>query len=145
MPLHLLKLCVGAESIRDLEEWIEEQMLQRRRLGRPQEQTHTTRMVPKRVDELVADGSLFWVIKGQVSARQRLLAVRPFTDGDGIGRCHLVLEPIVVPVEPRPCRPFQGWRYLAEAERPRDIAQSGEGFGLMPEALRRELAELGLL
>lgn len=145
MPLHLLKLCVGAESIRDLEDWIEEQMLQRRRLGRAEEQTHTTRMVPKRVEELVQDGSLFWVIKGQVSARQRLLAVRPFTDGDGIGRCHLVLEPVVVPVEPRPCRPFQGWRYLADADRPRDISERGEGLAAMPEAMRRELAELGLL
>lgn len=145
MPLHLLKLCVGAESIRDLEEWIEEQMIQRRRMGRPLEQTHTTRMVPKRVTELVEDGSLFWVIKGQVSARQRLLEIRPFTDADGIGRCHLVLEPVVTPVEPRPCRPFQGWRYLAEADRPRDIAERGEGLEVMPEAMRRELAELGLL
>lgn len=145
MPLHLLKLCVGAESIRDLEDWIEEQMLQRRRLGRALEQTHTTRMVPKRVEELMHEGSLFWVIKGQISARQRLLAVRPFTDGDGIGRCHLVLEPVVVPVEPRPCRPFQGWRYLTDADKPLDIAERGEGLGLMPEAMRRELAELGLL
>src|SRR4051812_44582829 len=74
------------------------------------EETHTTRMVPKRVDELLDGGSLFWVIKGQVAARQMLLAVRPFTDADGIGRCHLVLEPKVVAIEPRPYRPFQGWR-----------------------------------
>ncbi len=145
MPLHLLKLCVGAESISDLEEWIEERMTLERRLGRPEEQIHTTRMVPKRVEEIVAGGSLYWVIKGQISARQRLTAIRPFTDGDGIGRCHLVMEPVVVPLEPRPCRPFQGWRYLAEKDAPRDIDGRSGDLGAMPEALRRELAEMGLL
>lgn len=145
MPLHMLKLCVGAESISDLEEWIEEQMLLRTRMGRPQEQTHTTRMVPKRVEEIVGEGSLYWVIKGQISARQRLTAIRPFTDGDGIGRCHLVLEPLVVAVEPRPCRPFQGWRYLADKDKPRDISDRSGDLGIMPEAMRRELADLGLL
>ena len=145
MALHLLKLCVGAESISDLEEWIEEQQMLRRRSGRAEEQTHTTRMVPKRVDELVDGGSLYWVIKGQISARQRLLGIRPFTDVEGIGRCHLVLEPVVVPVEPRPCRPFQGWRYLADKDKPRDISSRSGDLGLMPEEMRRELAELGLL
>lgn len=141
----MLKLCVGAESISDLEEWIEEQQLLRRRSGRAEEQTHTTRMVPKRVEELVDDGSLYWVIKGQISARQRLLEIRPFTDSDGIGRCHLVLEPVVVAVEPRPCRPFQGWRYLADKDKPRDISSRSGDLGIMPEEMRRELAELGLL
>ncbi|MDR6870636.1 hypothetical protein J2Y55_001636 [Bosea sp. BE125] len=145
MSLHLLKLCVGAESISDLEEWIEEQSLLRRRMGRPNEQTHTTRMVPKRVSEIVDGGSLYWVIKGQISARQRLTEIRPFTDADGIGRCHLVMEPVVVPVEPRPCRPFQGWRYLADKDKPRDIDGRSGDLGVMPEAMRRELAELGLL
>ena len=137
MPLHMLKLCVGAESISDLDEWVEEQMALMRRLGRPEEQTHTTRMVPKRVDEIVGEGSLYWVIKGQISARQRLTEIRPFTDADGIGRCHLVLEPVIVPVEPRPCRPFQGWRYLADKDKPRDIDGRSGDLGAMPEELRR--------
>lgn len=144
MALHLLKLCVGCDSIRDLEEWIEENEAHYRRLGRAYEQTHTTRMVPKRMDALDG-GSLFWVIKGQLACRQRLLAVRPFTDGDGIGRCHLVLEPVVVAIEPRPCRPFQGWRYLEDRDAPRDIGRAAGDLGVMPEMLRRELVELGLL
>jgi hypothetical protein len=145
MPLHLLKLCVGAESIRDLEDWIEERMTQRRRLGQPEEQLHTTRMVPKRIEEIVAGGSLYWVIKGQISARQRLTDIRPFTDADGIGRCHLVMEPVVVPVEPRPFRPFQGWRYLQEKDAPHDLGRHGGDLAEMPEEMRRELAGLGLL
>jgi hypothetical protein len=141
----MLKLCVGADSIQDLEDWIAETLAHYRRLGRPQEQVHTTRMVPKRLDEMLDGGSLYWVVKGQVACRQRLLDIRPFKDADGIGRCHLVLEPIVVPVEPRPCRPFQGWRYLTGKDAPRDLSQAGAGAVELPETLRRELAELGLL
>ena len=145
MALHLLKLCVGAESITDLEEWIEENMMLRRRSGRPQEQTHTTRMVPKKIEEILDGGSLYWVIKGQLSARQKLTDIRPFTDADGIGRCHLVMDPVVIPVEPRPYRPFQGWRYLQAKDAPRDLADHGGDLGEMPEDMRRELAGLGLL
>jgi hypothetical protein len=145
MPLHILKLCVGAESISDLEEWIAERQAQRRARGEPAEQLHTTRMVPKRIEEIVSGGSLYWVIKGQISARQRLIDIRPFTDGEGIGRCHLVMEPVVVPVEPRPFRPFQGWRYLQDKDAPRDISERSGDLGVMPEQMRRELAELGLL
>ena len=145
MPLHLLKLCVGAESIRDQEEWIAEKLAAKRRRGEPAEQFHTTRMVPKRIAELLDGGSLFWVIKGQIAARQDLQDIRPFTDADGISRCHLVLEPVMVPVHPRPCRPFQGWRYLKHEEAPRDISAGLGELAEMPEELRRELRELGLL
>ena len=145
MPLHLLKLCVGCDSIRDLEDWIEENRAHHRRLGRAYEQTHTTRMVPKRLDAIVDGGSLYWVIKSQVACRQRLLAIRPFTDGDGIGRCRLVIEPVVVAVEPRPCRPFQGWRYLDTKDAPRDLGRFSGDLAAMPETLRRELVDLGLL
>lgn len=145
MPLHLLKLCVGCDSIRDLEEWIEENRAHHRRLGRDYEQVHTTRMVPKRLDALIAGGSLFWVVKGQIACRQRFLAIRPFTDGDGIGRCRLVLEPTVVALQPRPCRPFQGWRYLEDKDAPCDLDRSLGDGAAMPEFMRRELATLGLL
>jgi hypothetical protein len=101
--------------------------------------------MPKRCDALLDGGSLYWVIRGQVACRQRLLSVRPFTDGDGIGRCHLVLEPVVIAVEPRPCRPFQGWRYLEGKDAPRDLGRRSGDLAIMPETMRRELAELGLL
>jgi hypothetical protein len=147
MSLHLIKLCVGADSIADLEEWIAWKLKDMERRGLKAEQFHTTRMVPKRVEELLDGGSLYWVIKGQLSARQTLLDIRPFKDADGIGRCHLVLDPTVVPVSPRPRGAFQGWRYLPAHEAPPDIAGmavSGD-IAAMPETMRRELAELGLL
>jgi len=113
--------------------------------GQRPEQIHTTRMMPKRAEELLQGGSLYWVIKGQIACRQRLRAIRPFTDQDGIGRCHLVLEHAVVPVRPRPCRPFQGWRYLEARDAPGDLDGTLGDAGVLPEPLRRELASLGLL
>lgn len=145
MALHLLKLCVGAASIEDLEQWQAARLAEARRAGQPPEIFHTTRMVPKRAAELIRGGSLYWVIKGQIAARQALLAVRPFTDADGIGRCRLVLGHGVAPVLPRPFRAFQGWRYLQPGDAPPDIGGDMADIAHMPEPLRRELSELGLL
>jgi hypothetical protein len=145
MALHLLKLCVGATSIEDLVQWQAGRRAEQRRAHQPEETFHTTRMVPKRVGELVDGGSLYWVIKGQIAARQALLEVRPFTDKDGIGRCRLMLGEDVTPVRPRPFRAFQGWRYLKPEDAPPDIGGALADVKHMPEALRRELAGLGLL
>ncbi len=145
MALHLVKLCVGCDSVKDLEDWIREKLKDRKKRRLALEHIHTTRMVPKRSAELLDGGSLYWVIRGQVMCRQRLLAVRPFVDREGIGRCRLVLDPAVVLVEPRPLRPFQGWRYLAAERAPRDLARAAPGAAAMPEELRRQLRELGLL
>lgn len=146
MPLHLIKLCVGATSIEDLRAWVEDRRRDAERAGLAFEQAHVTRMAPTRVEELLAGGSLYWVIRGEVAARQPLLDIRPFVDKDGVRRCALVLEPQVIPVRPRPARPFQGWRYLTAADAPLDLAGDGTAdHAEMPEALRRELEQLGLL
>ena len=145
MPLHLLKLSVGSESIRDLEEWVEERLAQRRKRGEPLEHIHRTRMVPKRVDELLDGGSIYWVIKGQIAARQKLIDIRPFTDREGVSRCQFVMEPPLIPVMPRPFRAFQGWRYLKDEDAPPDLKAGAGQLAEMPEELRRELRELGLL
>lgn len=145
MALHLIKLCVGADSVRDLEDWIKQRLKEKRKSGEKPEHIHRTRMVPKRAAELVDGGSLFWVIRGEVTCRQRIREVRPFRDKQGIGRCGLVLEPKVVLVAPRPFRAFQGWRYLAAEDAPGDLDQAAPGAAAMPEKLRRELRELGLM
>ena len=145
MTVHLIKLCVGADSIEDLQDWIDRTLAARRAGGRPVEQIHTTRMVPKRRDEILDGGSLYWVIKGSVCVRQRLLDIRSVVGSDGIGRCELVLEPILVPTERRPRRPFQGWRYLEAKEAPPDLAGRTLDGAAPPEEMRTELAELGLL
>lgn len=145
MALHLIKLCVGADSIQDLRDWVSERSLTAMAAGLEPHSIHTTRMVPKRVDELLDGGSLFWVIKGQVSARQKLLDLRTFTGADGIQRCELVLGPEVIETASQPKRPFQGWRYLKDEEKPRDLGALGDDVAALPEDLRRELSDLGLL
>ena len=144
MALHLIKLCVGADSIEDLREWVSQRSLTAMAAGMEPHSVHTTRMIPKRMEELLDGGSLYWVIKGQVQARQKLLDIRSFTGGDGITRCDLILGPEVIETSPAPKRPFQGWRYLKDEEAPRDLGGSGLADD-MPSDLRRELAELGLL
>jgi hypothetical protein len=145
MPLHLIKLCVGCDSVADLEDWIKQKLKEKKRRGQKAEHIHTTRMMPKRAAELTQGGSLFWVIRGQITCRERILAIRPFTDKDGIGRCRVVLDGKLVLVEPRPRSAFQGWRYLEAKEAPRDLARAAPGAAKMPEQMRRELRELGLL
>ncbi|MBO6902577.1 MAG: DUF1489 family protein [Rhizobiaceae bacterium] len=146
MTLHLIKLCVGAESVEDLEEWVAGRVADKPRAGpgAPREPFHITRMVPKRVDELMEGGSLYWVIKGQVQCRQRIVEVRPFTDAEGIGRCYLVLDPKLQRTQWQPRRAFQGWRYLKPQDAPADLPDDAD-IAAMPVALRSELAELGLL
>lgn len=143
MALHIIKLCVGIDAIGDLEDWIVER--RRRSRSSPDEHVHVTRMMPKRHPELVDGGSLYWVIRGQLCCRQRFVAVRGAIDEGGVSRCHLVLEPQVVPVSPRPVRPFQGWRYLEPDDAPGDLGANAAAIGAMPETMRRELAALGLL
>jgi len=143
--VHLVKLCVGCDSVSDLEDWIKQKLKEKKRRGQPHEHIHTTRMVPKRAAELTGGGSLYWVIRGQITCRERILDIRPFTDKDGIGRCRVVLDGKIVLVEPRPRAAFQGWRYLEAKEAPRDLSRAAPGAARMPETMRRELRELGLL
>jgi hypothetical protein len=142
MPLHLIKLCVGCDSVDDLADWIGQRLREKKRAGERPLHHHITRMVPKRITELKG-GSLYWVIKGTVQVRQKLIAVEPFTDRDGIGRCRLVLDPKLVRTEWQPKRPFQGWRYYDPDDVPRD-ARKGRGDDDLPPELSAELAGLGL-
>ena len=145
MTLHLIKLCVGADSLDDLRQSMAARIAEARRRGAPLRHAHVTRMTPKRTADILDGGSLYWVIKGQIAARQVLADIRPFVDGEGIARCQLVLEPVVTPVLPRPFRPFQGWRYLTAKDAPPDLSVGAGDVAQMPEAMRRELRGLGLL
>lgn len=143
MTLHLIKLCVGAESIADLAEWQQKRLADARRRGDPVIM-HVTRQRPRR--PLDAGSSLYWVIKGFVQVRQRITELRELTGEDGFPRCGLVLDPQLVPTERQPRRPFQGWRYLEAEDAPADLRLDGDdGASALPPAMRRELYELRLL
>ncbi len=142
MTLHLIKLCVGVESVVDLQQHIDERLDGKRHQGMAVEQIHSTRTMPKRAPEILQGGSLYWVIKGTVQVRQRILELRQLTDNEGLKRCGIVLEPILHPVRPVPRRVFQGWRYLEAADAPADLAR-GTADDVPPE-LMAKLVSLGL-
>ncbi|MFC0339220.1 DUF1489 family protein [Paracoccus niistensis] len=136
--LHMMKLCVGAPHPESLERW------QAERFGDgPAE--HITRMWPKRAEELLAGGSIYWVFKGTMLARQRILDLQQRTGGDNITRCALILDREVIRVSAVPRRAFQGWRYLTPADAPPDLPAGRAAESPLPPKLARELAEMGLL
>ena len=145
MALHLLKLCVGVSAVEELQAWIDYRLDEKRRRGLEPIQAHTTRMIPKRMNELLDGGSLYWVIKGNVQVRQHLVDIRPFRDNDGIKRCNLVLEPRLQLTQWQPRRAFQGWRYLKAEDAPNDLKSGAAGQNALPPELRVELSNLGLL
>lgn len=145
MALNLIKLCVGADSVDDLKGWIDFRLGQMKAAGKTPEQFHTTRMTPKRADEIIGEGSLYWVIKGRVQCRQRILDIRPFVDGEGVSRCNIILDPEIVLTRSQPKRPFQGWRYYKPDDVPADIGSSDGDFDALPSDMRNELADLGLI
>ncbi|MCB2110064.1 MAG: DUF1489 domain-containing protein [Defluviimonas sp.] len=138
--VHLLKLCVGAESVEDLLDW------QRTNPSPLADgaRRHVTRMWPKRKTEVLSGGSLYWVIKGVILCRQRILRLEEVDRGDGIRRCGIVMDPAVIRTAPAPRRPFQGWRYLDPADAPRDLPQARRADTALPEEMALALAEIGL-
>jgi len=138
---NLIKLCVGAERVDDLLDW---QSTARAR-GQDALPCHVTRMWPKRADEVLNGGSLYWVFKGLVLCRQRILRFDEIDRGDGIARCGIVLDPAVTRVAATPKRPFQGWRYLAPEDAPRDLPEGRESEDALPVSLQTALAEIGVL
>ena len=120
MTLHLIKLSVGSDSVESLERW------QAGRLAENGVLWHQTRMMPKRGEELLAGGSIYWVIKGWIQACQPLRGLERRLDADGRGFVRLLLEPGLCRVVPRACRPFQGWRYLEAEDAPPDLGARDE-------------------
>ena len=110
MPLHILKLSVGCDSIKQLKSWVAQRAAATAALGEQPRHIHVTRMTPKRDAEVLDGGSIYWVIRGEIAAREKIIAIEPFRDSAGINRC----------------------RAAASIE-------------AMPEPMRRELRELGLL
>jgi hypothetical protein len=134
MALHMIKLCVGLDTVEELVAW----RLAEAGDGMPW--IMRTRQTPKRAAEMVDGGSLYRVFKGVILCRQRILHVE--TVGEGVNaRCEVTLDADVLRVAPTPRRAFQGWRYLETGDAPEDL--SLEAFGEAPPELARQLRELG--
>lgn len=140
--IHLRKLCVGVENVEHLENWVAHISQQRGGLT-----WHVTRSWPKRADELLVGGSLYWIIKGVMQARQRIIGFEehPAEDPDDKPRCKILLEPEVIRTQAWPHRPFQGWRYLKPSEAPPDLNEQAGGDDQLPPELAAELRNIGVL
>ena len=139
--LHLAKLAVGIRDVAHLRE------VQAARAAARPPLRHQTRMFPRRTAEITDGGSIYWVIRGAMIVRQRVLDVQEDRWDDDTRCAGLVLNPELIPVEGRPVKAFQGWRYLLAAEAPADIGPDGPALGAdgLPDSLRRELRTLCLL
>ena len=143
--IHIVKLAVGIEDIDHLMNVQKERLATARKINGGQAKLkHRTRHGPKRTDELLISGSIYWVIKGCISARQRLIGFETIRDNEGKKFCDMLLDPVIMPTTPRRHRAFQGWRYLLSDDAPPDqLKRLGEED--FPTSLAEELRELGLL
>lgn len=140
MTIHLVKLCVGIDSFEHL------QSFRTKRQTSPETPTkHVTRMWPKRETELLDGGSLYWVIKGVILARQEIVSFDEEIGSDGIRRCAIVMSPTLVRTQPAPRRAFQGWRYLKPEDAPNDLILNTQNDDELPVHLATALGEIGVL
>ena len=139
--INIVKICVGAKEVEDLWHWQKEKLVQNPENGL----MHITRMTPKREKELLNGGSIYWVFKGYILARQRILSLDEVRTSDGVMKCNLVLDPDIYLTYPVKKRPFQGWRYLKEEDSPKDFEKFIPGNESFPKDLKLALSELGIV
>jgi hypothetical protein len=138
-PLHLVKMAVGAADVDEL---------RRTRAQRHAERGEGwvyTRNHPRRGAEILAGGSLYWVVKGQIRARHRIIGFRGERDDNGRAYCLILTDPELIVTLPRAFRPFQGWRYLLPSDVPKDAPGGIGDLPQLPDHMLAELRELGLI
>ena len=119
-PVNIVKLAVGVQSVEELV------LIQKRFLNQAGVHTskgfyHSTKLMPKKHEAIVESGSLYWVIKGVICARQKIVEIIKQEDTDGVKRCRIYLDNSIIKTTPIRKRPFQGWRYLKRNRTPSDI------------------------
>lgn len=145
MTVHLIKLCVGIESLSHLSERQSHRLAEAAAAGQEGVLRHLTRSTPRRRDEILDGGSIYWVIKGATRARQRIVDIDTAINYKGLPRCALIVDPELVPLRARPHRAFQGWRYLEPGDAPEDAIGGLDQSEDMPTEMAEELRALGLL
>ena len=146
MTVHILRRAFRVDSLDDLKRSQKESMDTERAAGRPRRLYRRMRTTPTRTQEILDGGSIYWVIKGYVRARQRILEIESRMDNEGRKRCFLRLSSKLVPTVLHPCKPRRGWRYLAPPDAPVDLPLVKHRFDdELPLDMEVELRELGLL
>ena len=144
--VNIVKLAVGVKSVEELA------LIQRRFLSHGGAHAkngfyHSTKLMPKKHESIVKSGSLYWVIKGVICARQKIVAIEKDEDPDGIKRCKIFLDGTIIKTTPMRKKPFQGWRYLKKNRTPADIIDpvTGTFEDDIPLEVQQQLLEVGLL
>jgi len=138
MALHMLKLAAGISDLAELKE------MQKKRRKERGAYAFYTRNMPKREEEILDGGSIYWVVKGQIQARQRIKGFKPIVNRRGRPAVLVTFEAKLTPTQWRPYRPFRGWRYLEQKDVPKDLPKGAKPKGFPPK-MEAELRELGLL
>lgn len=141
--IHLVKLCVGVESIAQLERWQSERAARCRREGTDPRPCHSTRNMPRRSAEILEGGSLYWVVRHHIVLRQRIVEILAREDESGRRFATLVFDPQLVRIVPTPRRPFQGWRYLRPGDAPADLPELATGLAGLSQEMAEALDALG--
>jgi hypothetical protein len=143
MALHLIKLAVGVDDLAHMKKVQAARRKQRRQSPRSPHWVYT-RNTPRRAAELLAGGSLYWVVRGVIRCRQELVGFEEDFDKDsGRKYCRIKVKRTLVPTAPRTCKAFQGWRYFEEERVPPDLSEGDTAD--MPAEMAAELKRLGLL
>jgi len=133
MPaLHLTKVAFGCRTL----DALEKRVAARSHGG---EVRVVTRMRPKRMDELIG-GSLHWIVKHRLVARQEILRFEDRKDG----RIDIILSAGLELIPAVPKRAHQGWRYLSDDDAPGADADDS-GLSELPPLLYGKLAALNLV
>lgn len=145
MTVHLVKIAVGAESVEDIAEFQKQRRAKlKAERGKPI-LVHKTRNMPKRESEIVKAGSIYWIIKGFIRVRQRILGFEKRADKEGRPYCEIRLDPKLVRTVPLAHKPIQGWRYMEADVVPADLTGKAAKADEMPPEMMMQLRELGLL
>ena len=144
--VNIVKLAVGVQSVEELA-LIQRQFIAQAGNNGYNHFYHSTKLMPKKHEEIVRSGSLYWVIKGVICARQKIIAIKKQEDSDGIKRCKIFLDDLIIKTTPTRKRPFQGWRYLKKNNTPSDISDpvTGTFDDEIPLEIQQQLLEMGLL
>ena len=140
--MNLQKLSVGSVSIESLQDWQNTMVARRKSRGLLPCHEHVTRMFPKQKDALLDGGSIYWVIKGQILCRNKIIGLEETRNGQGLKACSILMDPELIPVQPAPRRAFQGWRYLKPEDAPADLTGVG-GNDDLPRELMVKLVNIG--
>jgi len=145
MTIHLLRTAAGLKDLQELRD-VQAHFRTQTIKGQGQVVVVTTKHMPKRADELLNGGSLYWIVRNAIQARQAILDIRAVEDADGEKSCQILLDPLIIRVLPMSQPAVQGWRYLEPGRAPRDLGvMGGANDDLPPEDMAKELKNLGLL